>query len=89
MKCMFLKKQYRSCTCMLKYQTWTCTLYIIDIRQTGILKESIGIYFFSDTKKKRNSIHIKVDFDLWLRNFIIISLTSLKIDIMIIHYSML
>lgn len=53
MKCMFLKKQYRSCTCMLKYQTWTCTLYIIDIRQTGILKESIGIYFFSDTKKKK------------------------------------
>lgn len=52
-KCMFLKKQYRSCTCMLKYQTWTCTLYIIDIRQTGILKESIGIYFFSDTKKKK------------------------------------
>lgn len=53
MKCMFLKKQYRSCTCMLKYQTWACTLYIIDIRQTGILKESIGIYFFSDTKKKK------------------------------------
>lgn len=34
---------------MLKFQTFT--LYIIDTRQTGILKERTGIFFSSDTKR--------------------------------------